>query len=123
MVRATKQKQLLGEEIKQLKSFFDAYTLHRNVSRKDRKLGIATVYRFLTQLEEQGGIHSFICDKKRIYSSNKVNHAHFKCERCGQVTHLKITNIDFLKELKDNEVCHFQIEISGICSTCRKKVE
>lgn len=44
-----------------------------------------------------------------------MNHSHFICEVCGSKKHIAIDKIDFMKKLKDEEVCHIQIEINGIC--------
>ena len=116
----TNQKKMLDEELKKFSSFFDAYELHARIVKKDQRIGLATVYRFLNTLESDGEIHSFMCDNKKIYSNNKKSHAHFKCERCGKLKHINIKNVDFFKESINDEICHFQIELSGICSDCKK---
>ena len=120
MERMTKQKKLLHDEINKLSSFFDAYQLHAQIIKKDKRLGLATIYRFLNALENNGEIHSFICDNKKIYSNNKKSHAHFTCEQCGILKHIHIKNADFLNEFVEDEICHFQIELAGICSKCKK---
>ncbi len=120
MRRMTNQKKILYEEIKQFSSFFDAYELHARIVKKNQRIGLATVYRFLNTLESDGEIHSFMCDNKRIYSNNKRSHAHFKCEKCSDIKHIQIKNVDFLHESVNDEICHFQIELSGICSNCKR---
>ena len=121
MRRMTNQKKMMHGEIKKFSMFFDAYGLHERVSKKNSKLGLATIYRFLNSMESTGEIHSFVCGKTKIYSNSETSHAHFKCESCGKVRHLKIKNVDFLKEFLEDEVCHFQIELAGVCAKCRKK--
>ena len=120
MRRMTNQKKMLYGEVKKFSSFFDAYELHQRIIKKDRRIGLATIYRFLKTLERDGDIHSFICDHKKIYSNAEKNHAHFTCEKCGKVKHIKIKNADFLNDSIDDEVCHFQIELTGLCSECKK---
>ena len=85
-----------------------------------KKIGLATVYRFLGQLEKTGGVHSFICGSQKIYSQSTKNHAHFNCERCGTTQHITITKAPFLAEVT-GEVCHFQIDLTGICKKCKEK--
>lgn len=116
MQRMTKQKRVLHEAIQQMDGFFNAQELHSNV--KTKRIGLATVYRFLADLDAKSQIHAFICENKKIYSVSKKSHAHFTCERCGDVKHIKIQNVDFLQEAKD-DVCHFQLELSGVCSECK----
>jgi len=114
----TNQKMFLYKLIKTFSSFFDTYQIYENVTEKKKKIGLATIYRFLNKLEKDGEIHSFVCGNKKVYSSNKTNHVHYKCERCGKVKHITIKNLDFLSESMD-DVCHFQIELAGICLECK----
>ena len=82
---------------------------------------MATVYRFLKKLSKEGKIHKYLCNRKTIYSSNIKSHCHFICETCGDVKHINLKKLDFLnKEVKGN-ICHFQIDISGICEQCKTK--
>ena len=52
-MRKTKQKELIEEEVKKLDSFFTAEELFKRVNQKDKKIGIATVYRFLRNLKKK----------------------------------------------------------------------
>lgn len=121
MRRMTNQKKLLYEEVKNFTTFFDAYELHEKITQKNGDVGLATIYRFLNRLEQEGDIHSFLCNNKKIYSLDKTNHVHFTCEKCGGVKHLTIKNVDFLKEITKEKVCHFQIELTGTCDSCKAK--
>ncbi len=119
MGRMTKQKQLLYGELNGLRSFFDAPALRRRVARKDPRIGLATVYRFLKTLEENGTLHHYICGDRKVYSLSEKNHSHFCCEHCGETKHLELKRADFLSAATDEEICHFQINVMGICSRCR----
>lgn len=118
--RLTKQKELLQEEINKINSFFTAEELLNKVNKKNKKIGIATIYRFLKNLTKKGKLHSYLCDRKTIYSIHKKSHCHFICEKCGKTEHIEIKNIDFIKNKIKNTICHFQIDISGICEKCKK---
>ena len=117
--RLTKQKELLYGELEKISSFFDAEELNSRVA----GVGLATTYRFLSSLVQEGKIHSFQCNRKTIYSTNSKNHSHFKCEQCGKVAHLGIKKIDPLQEEVKGKICHFQIDITGICEECVRKKE
>ncbi|MDO8481428.1 MAG: transcriptional repressor [Nanoarchaeota archaeon] len=118
MSRMTKQKRLMHDEIASFSAFFDASELHARLASKG--LSLATIYRFLNALEEEGSIHSFVCENKKIYSLHQTNHAHFHCEKCGKVKHVSIANVDFLNTLVEDDVCHFQIELTGTCAHCKR---
>lgn len=117
--RNTYQKELLNEEVGKFNSFFNAEDLFKKVIRRDKNIGIATVYRFLRDLTERRKIHSFICDRKTIYSIGRKNHCHFICEKCGKIEHIDINSLDFVKNKVNGAICHFQIDINGICNKCK----
>lgn len=121
MPRMTKQKQTLYQELRNAKTFFDVNELHRRAAQKDTRIGIATIYRFLKALEEKGEIHSYLCEDRKIYSLSEKNHVHFCCESCGTIRHLDLKKADFLRVAGGEEICHFQVNITGLCSTCRQK--
>lgn len=119
VTRKTNQKKVIEEEIKNLRSFFDAEKLYIQVSKKNKKIGIATVYRFLKKLAEEGKIHSYSCNRKIIYSSNARSHCHFICENCGDTKHINLKKLDFMQKEIKGSICHFQIDITGLCEKCQ----
>ncbi len=116
--RRTKQKELIQSEILNFDSFFTADELYEKIKEKDHNIGIATVYRFLKNLRRKKELHSYICNRKMIYSREKNNHCHFICQRCNQIIHFSIDKIDFLKTKINGDVCHFQIDVHGVCEVC-----
>src|SRR3989338_7148472 len=118
--RQTRQKSILQMEIDNFQSFFTAEDLYDKPAVKDDKIGIATVYRFLKELKKNNSIHSYLCNRKTVYSISEKNHCHFSCQHCGNITHISINSIDFLKKNLKGDICHFQINIEGICNACKK---
>ncbi len=119
--RFTSQKAILEAEITAFTSFFTAEELHQKVSKTFPQLGIATIYRFLKLLVEHNKIHSYQCERRTIYSTNTQNHCHFLCERCCEKKHITLKNIGALQEGIKGKMCHFQIDVTGICEVCLKK--
>jgi len=118
--RKTKQKELIESEVKTFTSLFTADELFDKIKKKDNTIGIATVYRLLKDLRKKKELHSYVCERKMIYSRQKNNHCHFICQKCDQITHFNIEKIDFLKSKIKGEICHFQIDVHGICEKCLK---
>lgn len=110
--RQTKQKELLEKVTQSLSSFFNAEDMYNKAVKKDASLGIATVYRFLKEQVELGNLHSYMCDRKTVYSKTK-QHCHFINEETGEVTHFEIKNIDFLKKIVPGNISSFSIEVKG----------
>lgn len=118
--RKTKQKELIQSEVKTFTSLFTADELFDKIKKKDNTIGIATVYRLLKDLRKKKELHSYVCERKMIYSREKNNHCHFICQKCDQITHFNIEKIDFLKSKIKGDICHFQIDVHGICDKCLK---
>lgn len=121
MQRLTNQKKILQEEVKKITEIFDAPELLSRVKKKNPGMGLATIYRFLKELENKGEIHSYYCDKRKIYSHNEKNHVHFICESCGAKIHVKLDKIDLPKNIP-GKVCHFQLDIMGVCEECLRSL-
>ncbi|MEK6858747.1 MAG: transcriptional repressor [Nanoarchaeota archaeon] len=118
--RETRQKEVLKRELGKINAIFTAEELYKKTADKENKLGIATVYRFLKELRTKGQLHSYICARKIIYSKKQTSHCHFICEKCGKLEHISLEKIDFIKEKIKGKICHFQLDISGICEKCAK---
>jgi Fur family ferric uptake transcriptional regulator len=116
--RKTKQKELIQAEISTFTSLFTADELFDKIRKKDGTIGIATIYRLLKDLRKKKELHSYVCERRMIYSREKNNHCHFICQKCDRVTHFTIDKIDFLKTKIKGDVCHFQIDVHGICEKC-----
>ncbi|MEM4258933.1 MAG: transcriptional repressor [Candidatus Thermoplasmatota archaeon] len=119
--RKTKQKERILSEIAKSVSFFTADQLFETVKKQDPNIGIATVYRLLKDLRNKKELHSYICNRKMIYSKEKNNHCHFICQQCKKITHFTIDKIDFLENKISGDICHFQIDVYGICKECSTK--
>ena len=119
ITRKTNQKEIIEKEINNIHYFFDVKRLYKQISKKDKNIGIATIYRFLKRLTEKRDIHSYNCDRKIIYSSNARSHCHFICEKCGDITHIHLKKLDFIQKEIKGDICHFQIDVTGVCEKCQ----
>ncbi len=119
--RNTKQKGFISQELQKIDSFFNAEDLYHKVKKKDKDIGMATIYRFLNVAKSKGELYTYTCDRKTIYSKGKKSHCHFECEKTGKIIHFEIDNIDFLKDKIPGTITSFQLEVKGVCNTCDKK--
>ncbi|PIN75375.1 hypothetical protein COV18_04265 [Candidatus Woesearchaeota archaeon CG10_big_fil_rev_8_21_14_0_10_37_12] len=119
--RQTKQKQIISEELHKFQDFFTAEELYLSIRKKQPTIGIATIYRFLKGLVKQKQLHTYTCERRTIYSKQHTEHSHFICQRCQGVQHFTVKDISFLKPNQYGKLCHFQIELHGICKECAKK--
>jgi len=119
--RNTRQKSIIEEEATKFDSFFTADELFEMVRKRDPNIGIATVYRYLRDTGCNGELHTYYCDRRTIYSINDDSHCHFRCTQCDTVSHISIKKIDFMQKGVKGRICHFQIDIYGICEDCLGK--
>lgn len=119
--RLTQQKQLLEEDIASYSSFFNAQDLLQKAGKRNSQLGLATIYRYLNEQVNAGKLHSYTCNRRTLYSTSRKNHCHFHCEKCGEIKHIQLQKLDFLKQSIEGELCHFQIDVSGVCIKCLAK--
>lgn len=118
--RQTKQKELLEKTLNGMKGFFTAEEFFAKSKIQNQGIGIATIYRYLAEQEKIHTLHTYVCNRKKVYSRHSNNHCHFICETCGARKHIAITHIDALRAQITGDICHFQIDIYGICATCKK---
>jgi len=116
--RQTKQKELIAEIVSTIDEFFSAEEVYRRVVKKDRTIGIATIYRYLSEAKGKGELYSYTCDRRAVYSNKQRSHCHFICEKTGVIKHFDVDNIDFLKDKIPGKITSFQLEVRGICGTC-----
>ena len=93
-------------------------------------VGLATVYRQLDKLTQQGLVHKVTTEEGALYQyCPQANHPHdcflLRCERCGRMVHLDCAHLE--------EVCHhlsaehhFSIDprrtvLTGICEQCQEE--
>ena len=78
-MRKTKQKLLIKEEINRFNKLFTAEELLSRVKKTNKKISIATIYRFLKDLREKKELHSYLCDRN-IIRIGKNNNNTSLCE-------------------------------------------
>jgi len=102
MIKLTAQRQAILNIINQSNQHWDAEVLARALSDAGHSIGIATIYRGLTALEDAGLIEAIhLGDKKRYERSNKAHHDHLVCRLCGSI-----------EEFFDEEIEHRQREVA-----------
>ena len=91
------------------------------------EVGVATIYRVLTQFEQAGILlrHHFETGKA-VYELNKgEHHDHLVCVKCGDVTEFHNEEIERLQDkiAQDNgyRIVDHALYMYGVCGKCQKK--
>ncbi len=88
-------------------------------------VGIATVYRTLTILEENGLVSSISLGTqgKKYEIANKPHHDHIICEKCNKIVEFENEKIEELQHAiaKENgfELTNHLMQLYGICKECQ----
>ncbi len=86
------------------------------------KLGIATVYRSIKALVEEGWLSSVQLPGTLVYErAGKRHHHHFQCDRCSQVYELEgcLPAVNKLAGPKFRVRSH-EIVLYGLCADCKR---
>lgn len=125
-LRATNQRALLLEIIRQGKGHLDADELYRRAREKQPRLSLSTVYRALQKFKELGLVEEVHFDETHHHYEAKQpsEHHHLVCLGCGQVVEFKYPLTRLVKrrvtEAKDFEITGSEVRIAGYCSKCRQ---
>ena len=86
-------------------------------------LGIATVYRNLKALKENGRIKSIRVDgDKEHFDYNIKAHAHLQCNKCNKVIDIFLTE-EQIANIKDIGKNNFDLIFIGLCDDCKKIIK
>lgn len=123
MKRMTVQRQAILDLINASNRHWDAEELSRELADRGQSVGIATVYRNLTTLEEAGLVASIrLDDRKRYERADKQHHDHMVCTECGAIEEFSHDKIEALQqaaaEKKGFEMVGHQLVLFGRCARC-----
>ncbi len=104
-----------------------AEDVYRTLLEQGVEIGVATIYRVLTQFEQAGILlrHHFESGKA-VYELNKgSHHDHLVCVKCGEVAEFHNEEIERLQEKLASEtgyrVVDHALYMEGVCGSCQKK--
>ncbi len=104
-----------------------AEDIYKQLVSENVDIGLATVYRVLTQFEAAGIImrHYFGNDRATYEMDDGQHHDHIVCTRCGRVEEFVDKEIEkrqkMIAEQLGFELEGHALSMYGICSDCRKK--
>ena len=106
---------------------FSAEDIYRILLESDEEIGLATVYRVLTQFEEAGLVirHHFEGGQSVFELDHGMHHDHLVCVKCGNVEEFVDQIIEKRQEEIDKQegytITDHNLNIYGICKKCQKK--
>jgi Fur family ferric uptake transcriptional regulator len=125
--RTTKQRTLIATQLKQLDEFVTAQHIHEILVSNGAKVGIATVYRNLQSMANNGDVDVLHIDGEALYRTCGVqkHHHHIVCRECGKAVEIEIPG--FEQWVRTHASRHgytdieHTVEIFGLCPECTQK--
>lgn len=126
--RLTRQRVVILEELKKVKSHPTAYDVYEMVRKRLPRISLGTVYRNLEHLASQGLVRrlDFGAGQRR-FDADMDDHTHIRCISCGRVQDVPLNrsaNITTMYEIVHRhtgyDVLDCELDFQGICPACRK---
>lgn len=120
-MRMTKQKMTILDIINNSYAHLDVLGVYKEAKEIIPNISLATVYRNLNLLVEEGKIVRIKKGLVDRYDAKRGRHDHFFCSKCGKI-------IDIYEEIvipnnvyKIGRVLEYDINFTGICKDCIKE--
>jgi len=127
-LKLTRQRQFIANLFFKQHAHVSAEELYRQVNKKDKSIGLATVYRTLKLLSaaQLANERQFGDGSSRYEPAlTDAHHDHLICTACGRIIEFENKKIEALQEeeaLKNNfKVSHHKLELYGLCHACQEK--
>lgn len=121
--RRTKQREALAEVFARSERPLSVAEILEVASKRVGGLGVATVYRAVNALLEEGAIEAveIAGEPMRYERSDKGHHHHFQCERCERVFDISgcLENLRKLVPPRFRVTQH-AVTLYGICAACAR---
>lgn len=124
MKRNTKQREEVWQVLERTSGFVSAQVLHQELHRAGSTIGLATVYRALNALANEGTIDALTLEGENLYRAcSPGHHHHLICRLCGVAKEIEAHAVEaWAKEVAAesgySEPQHI-VDIFGTCSSCR----
>lgn len=125
--RNTWQKDAVLHALSEAQGFVSAQQLHQTLKQHGSSIGLATVYRALTSLVENGKADTLLNNEgESLYRDCSLeHHHHLICRKCGVTVEIEAKQAEawasrVAKINGFSEVTH-TIDIFGICKKCSTK--
>lgn len=125
--RNTPQKAAVKHALGEASGFVSAGQLHQTLKNHGSTIGLATVYRTLAQLAQQGEADSLTSkDGEALYRAcTTAHHHHLICRACGLTLEIEAARVESWADQVAAEHGFSQashtIDIFGVCQGCRGK--
>lgn len=118
---------MIIEALLEQKSHVSAEALLETVRKTEPKIGLATIYRTLKMLQDQGLVKAhYFSDSQALFEIEMDpdnHHDHLICEQCRHIEEFTHPQIEALQEVIAGQhgfrLTKHRMELYGICKSCQ----
>jgi len=126
-LRATPQRVLLLEIIRESAGHLDADEIYRRARDRHSRISLSTVYRTLSLLKEMGLVRELDFDEDHhhyeLCETGECKHYHLYCLKCGAIIEFESPLVKALTDqlAQDHafEIADCRVAVAGYCSRCQ----
>ena len=124
-VRSTRQRLVVLTELMRERNDVTAQGLHERLRARGERLGLATVYRTLGLLADEGFVDALSHHPGELCYRvcGQGHHHHLVCSNCHQVVEIEECELDpWLERISEAHgfvTTGHRLEVSGLCGDCR----
>ena len=124
-LRLSHPRLLIYQELSNSQSPLSPQELYQCLLKKQRKIGLTSIYRSLDLFESLGIVFKIINGSSVKYRVCEIedHHHHIVCKGCGNVVELDFCDIsDWSKKVTEStgyQVIDHQLNFYGFCKTCK----
>lgn len=125
-IRSTPQREAIVAMLERVDRPITAQALHARLARRAGAPGLATVYRTLQALAQEGLARTFPAGEGELAYKRcePGHHHHLICERCGSVVEIPACEVEgwasSVAHRRGFAVTAHQADIYGVCAACRR---
>ncbi|MDD7384279.1 MAG: transcriptional repressor [Actinomycetaceae bacterium] len=126
--RKTHQRAVILAWMEKNRDFLSAQDIHTRINEQGEHIGLATVYRTLAALAEDGHVDVLRTQTQTLYRAceTSAHHHHVVCRRCGMTLEIEMPELETLARASAHSAGFIEIdhvlEISGICPSCQQEL-
>ncbi|NPA50342.1 MAG: transcriptional repressor [Epsilonproteobacteria bacterium] len=94
--------------------------IYENIKESFPSISLATIYKNISALQEEKILTQVCSHQKSKYEITKEPHAHFICQKCGEIEDIEFSPIIKEEIEKDFPNSQKELYIYGVCKRCQE---
>ena len=126
--RHTRQLDEVVRQLQRHQDFVSAQQLHQHMVNAGSSIGLATVYRRLNTLVEDGSVDTIRLNGQRMFRicMDDEHHHHLVCERCGRTIEIEPPDEGWFTQLSAQygySIRSHTLDGFGLCPKCQRELK